>query len=247
MEKILNPLFESMDINQDQKVALTEAFDKAVLVKTTQMLDEHVDSKVAEKVEILEEEYSEKVTLLEDSLDGYLDQVVSEFISENAPMYEAQISDEKAKTLLEMFDQMVKVVGVDMLEINEAKEDRDAISRQSAEKQVETLTEKVADMADKIVDARREADKYLQAGVIAETAEGLSILEKAKFEKLAEMVAFDRSASYLEKLETIKESLIDSRSDDFKENPSDSKLPGAAFKHPEPVDIKAATDFSAYL
>ena len=247
MEKILEPMFESMDIEQEQKVKLQESFDNAVLKKTTQMLDEHVDAKVAEKVEILEEEYTEKVTLLEDSLDGYLDSVVEEFIAENTPMYEAQIDDEKAKTLLEMFDQMVRVVGVDMLTITEAKEDRDEEAfNESAEAQVDVLTDKVADMADRLVESKREADKYLQAGVINETAEGLTILEKVKFEKLAEMVTFDRSAGYLEKLEIIKESIVDSRVDGFEED-KDTRLPGTAFKQPEKVDVAAATDFSRYV
>ena len=77
MEKILEPMFESMDINQDQKIKLQEAFDKAVLVKTTSLLDEHVETKLQEKVEVIEEEYNEKIELLESSLDGYLDTVVS--------------------------------------------------------------------------------------------------------------------------------------------------------------------------
>ena len=248
----METLFESMDIEMDQKVALQEAFESAVLVKTTELLDEHVETKVAEKVEVLEEEYAEKVTLLEDSLDGYLDKVVEEFLAENAPSYEAEIADEKTKSLLELFDKMVKVVGSDMLTINETKEARDEAEYDaSAEVQVEKLTEKVADMADKIVEAKREADKYLQAGIIAEMKDGLSVLEGEKFEKLAEMATFDRTAAYLSKLETIKESIIDSRSADFEaESGFGAKataLPQGAFKQPQAVDVKSATDFSRYI
>ena len=43
-------MFESMDIEHDEKVALQEAFEKAVLVKTTELLDEHVDAKVADSI-----------------------------------------------------------------------------------------------------------------------------------------------------------------------------------------------------
>ena len=243
----MNELFESMDIDQEQKVAFQEAFEKAVLKEATTLLDEHVEKMVNEKVEVLEEEYKEKITLLEDSLDGYLDTVVEEFIAENAPAYEVQIADEKAKTLLEMFDNMVKVVGVDMLTIQEAKEAKDTAEYDaSAEAQVEKLTEKVADMADKLVEAKREADKYLKAGIINETKEGLTVLEASKFEKLAEMVSFERTPEYLEKIETIKESIIDSRSEDFVED-KDAQLPSNAFKQPEGVNVKDAMDFSKYL
>ena len=246
----METLFESMDIGQDQKVALQESFDKAVLRKTTEMLDEHVDAIVAEKVETIEEEYTEKVSLLEDSLDGYLDTVVEEFIQENAPSYEAQIDDEKAKTLLEMFDNMVQVVGVDMLTINEGKADRDSEEyEKTAVRKVNELENKISDLADRLVESNRNADKYLQAGIVAETKEGLSLLEADKFEKLAEMIGFEKNATYLDKLETIKEQIIDSRVDGFDEDPKfiGGNLPTSAFKQPAAVDVKAATDFSKYL
>ena len=247
-EIILEPMFESMDVEQETKVALQETFDKAVLKKTTEMLDEHVDTKVAEKVEVLEEEYSSKVTLLEDSLDGYLDQVVEEFILENAPSYEAQINEEKVKTLLEMFDGMAKVVGVDMLTINEAKVEKDSAEYEaSAEAQVEKLTEKVSEMADKLVESKREADKYFQAGLINEYKEGLSDLEGVKLEKLAEMITFERSTEYVENLDMIKESILDSRDDSFEVSKEEGVLPTAAFKQPALVDAKDAMDYSKYL
>lgn len=247
----LNEMFESMDIEQEQKIALQEAFDSAVIKKTTDMLDEHVETLLSEKVEVLEEEYKEKVEGLTESLDGYLDTVVEEFISENAPMYEAQIDDEKTQSLLELFDKMVQIVGVDMLTITEAKATKDDKEfNESAEAQVEKLEEKVADIADKLVEAKRTADKYLQLGILSETAEGLTILEQAKFEKLAEMVQFDKTQAYLDKLETIKESIIDSRSEDFNdsiEQIGKVNLPGNAFKQPEQVNSKQALDYSKYL
>lgn len=246
-EITLEPMFESMDVEQETKVALQESFDKAVLKKTTEMLDEHVESEVSKKVEVLEEEYSSKVTLLEDSLDGYLDQVVEEFVASNAPSYEAQIAEEKVKTLLEMFDGMAKVVGVDMLTIKEAKADRDEAMDDTLEEQVEKLTSKIADMADKLVESKREADKYLQAGVINESKEGLSILEGSKFEKLAEMVGFERNEEYITKLETIKESIVDGRAEGFELSEEEGKLPTNAFKQPQAVNVKDAMDFSKYV
>ena len=87
----MNELFESLEINDEMKTQLSEAFDKAVMAKSVEMMDEHVETKVAEKVEILEEEYAEKVENLEDTLDGYMTSVVEEFVAQNAPMYEAVI------------------------------------------------------------------------------------------------------------------------------------------------------------
>jgi len=241
----VNELFESMDIEKEEKVALTEAFDKAVLKKTTELLDEHVETLVEEKVEVIKEEYEEKVENLTESLDGYLDTVVTDFIAENAPSYESQISEEKTKTLLEMFDNMLTVVGIDMVKIQEAKEEQiQEDYENSAEYKVTKLDEKVSDLAEKLVESKREADKYLKAGIVSETAQGLTILETAKFEKLAEMINFTRDSSYLEKLDQIKEQITSSRSEDFN---APAELPQAAFKQPTKVDSKSAMDYSKYI
>jgi len=253
MEKTVTfePLFESMDIEKEQKIALQEAFDLAVIKKSTELMEDVVEKQVEEKVELIKEEYDEKVLMLEDSLDGYLDTVVEEFIEENAPSYEAQIQDEKAKTLLEMFDQMVKVVGMDLVEIQESKTIRDQEMFEStdlyvAEEKVDTLTDRVEDLNNRLVEARREADKYLKSGLINELKDGLSILEGEKFEKLADLIPFERTSMYMEKLEALKESIMSTRSDDFEVAPKELKLPGDAFKQPN-VDIASATDFSKYV
>ena len=240
----MEKLFEGMDIPETDKVELQEAFDKAVLKKTTEMIDEHVDSLVTEKVEALEEEYKEKVVFLEDSLDGYLDTVVEDFITENAPVYEAEINEAKAKTLLEKFDEMATIMGIDMLKIQEAKEEKDDEDEEEEGKSKEELEDKLSEMAERVVEAKREADKYLQAGVVKEVSEGLSVLETAKFEKLAEMVPFEREPSYLEKLEVIKEQIMDSRADDFDAN---IELPGSAFRHDKQPDVADALNWKKYV
>ena len=123
----MNELFESLDINDDKKTQLTEAYDKAVLAKSIELMEEHVEEKVNEAKVVLEEEFAEKVEVLEDTLDGYMTSVVEEFVAENAPSYEAQITDEKSKKLLEMFDAMLTVAGVTLSDINEARSDRDIV------------------------------------------------------------------------------------------------------------------------
>ncbi len=239
MAEKLNPLFESMDIDAETKAQLSEAFESAVLEEVTAKMDEYVDTKITEKTLELEEAYKEKEEYLTEALDGYMSTVVEEFIEDNAPVFEAQIDEEKTKTLLEAFDTMVKVLGVDMMTIAEAKDES------SSETKIEELTEEVSDLADRLIEAKRESDKYLKLGLISEMKEGLTVLEGEKFEKLSEMVEFSRDASYVEKLETIKESIVDSRTEDFKMD--EAELPEVAFKQPEVPSVKDALDFSKYI
>ena len=234
----LHEMFESMNIEQTEKENLQEAFDAAVLKETTALIGEHTDKVIAEKEEILKEEYEAKVENLSESLDGYLDTVVEEFIEENTATYEAKIAEDKVSAILEAFDTIVKTTGATLIDIQESKDEN------SVETKLEEAEDKISTMADKLVESKREADKYLKGGVIMEMASDLTVIEVSKFEKLAEMVAFSRDASYITKLETIKESLIDSRDASFD---ASIELPTDAFKHGRAVDTKKATDFSKYV
>jgi len=245
----MNELFESLDINDDKKTQLTEAFDKAVLAKSVELMEDHVETKVNEAKVVLEEEFAEKVEVLEDTLDGYMTSVVEEFVAENAASYEAQISDEKAKKLLEMFDSMAKVVGVTMLDINESRSERDIREDEnSLENKVSKLDKRLSEKEGELHESRKEADKYLKSGVIAETKLGLTMIEGEKFEKLAEMVTFSRDEKYITALDTVKDSIVESRADDFSvsDTLAESTLPTDSFKSGK-VDVAAATDFSKYI
>lgn len=247
----MNELFEGLEITDEMKSQLSEAFDKAVLTKSVEMMDEHVEEKVNEAREVLEEEYAEKVEALEDTLDGYMTSVVEEFVAANESSYTAEIQDEKAKQLLEMFDSMLVVAGVTLTDIKESRSERDiAEDANSLENQFARVTEKLAEKEEALAESRREANKFLKGGIIAEMKENLTLVEGEKFEKLAEMINFSRTKAYTDSLDTIKESIIEARDDSFNESVAVAEkavnLPSGAFKS-EKVDAKAATDFSAYV
>jgi len=249
----MNELFESLDINDEIKAQLSESFDKAVMAKSVELMESHVETKVNEAKEVLEEEFAEKVEDLENTLDGYMTSVVEEFVAQNEANYEAEIQDEKAKKLLEMFDAMLTVAGVEMTSISEAKDAKElAEDFDSIENQLERTTDKLAEKESTLAESRREADKFLKAGIIAETAKGLTLVETDKFEKLSEMITFNRDEKYVTALEALKESILDSRSEkatiaeSFATGSVSTTLPSDAY-HSEKVDVAAATDYSKYL
>jgi len=240
-------LFESLDITDEMKKDLNESFDKAVMAKTMEMLDEHVEKELSVKEEILKEEFDEKISDLEDTLDGYMDSISEEFIAANESQYDNEISEEKVKTLLEMFDAMLKVAGVTMEDIHEAKDERDEeLDEASIENQLELAKARLSDKESELHEAKREAQGYLKAGVIAELSEELTIIEKSKFEKLAEMATFSQDSTYIENLEMIKESIVDARSEESTDIKESYKLPSDAYA-PKKVDMTQALDFDKYL
>jgi len=243
----MNELFESLNIDDKTKAELTEAFDKAVMAKSVELMESHVQEKIEEARAELEEEYQEKVEDLEETLDGYLTSVVEEFVAENEVKHERIIEESKTEKLLEMFDSMLKVAGVEMLEIQEAKTEKEIMEDEnSLENRLARLEDKLTEKEHELIEAKKEATQYLKTGIIAEISEGLTISEKERFETLAEMIEFSRDEKYVNALETIKENLISNRAEGFNESEEATKLPGAAYKSEE-VDVAAAIDFSKYV
>jgi hypothetical protein len=111
------------------------------------------------------------------------------------------IKSEKADMLIEAFDAMLIAGGVEVATIVEAKDNA------SAEHDLEESVGKYDTLVDENISLKEENDALIKLGVISELKEGLSIVESEKFGKLAALVEFDRSATYAEKLETIKESI----------------------------------------
>lgn len=243
----MNELFESLNIDDKTKAELTEAFDKAVMAKSVELMESHVQEKIEEARVELEEEYKEKVEDLEETLDGYLTSVVEEFVTENEIKHEKIIEEAKVEKLLEAFDVMLKVTGVEMLEIQEAKSEKEILEDEnSLENKLARLEDKLTEKEHDLIESRKEAEQYLKTGIIAEISEGLTITEKEKFETLAEMIEFSKDEKYVNALETIKENLIDNRAEGFNESTAGNTLPEAAYKSEE-VDVKAAIDFSKYV
>jgi len=242
----MNELFESLSIDDKTKAELSEAFDKAVMAKSVELMESHVQEKIEEARVELEEEYKEKVEDLEETLDGYLTSVVEEFVAENEVKHQRIIEESKVEKLLETFDTMLKTMGIEMLEIQEAKSEKEILEDEnSLENRLDRLEDKLSEKEHELIEARKEAQEYLRAGVIAELSEGLTLTEKEKFETLADMIEFSKDEKYISALETIKENLIDNRGDNIQES-AVASLPAKAYKTEE-VDVAAATDFSKYI
>jgi hypothetical protein len=241
----LEKLFESLDekvFTDELKSSLQETFDAAVIeaakvneddinekvetlaeVKAVEMIAEKVEDKISELEEkaeefqaILEEEAKEKESALLDQVDLYLEKVVEDFITEAQDSLDESLKAEKADMIIEAMDAMIVATGTDILKISEAKDETDA------ELKLEETIEKYDELMEENLKLEKEKSAMMKMGLIAELKEGLNVVEADKFEKLAEMVDFNYDASYVEKLETIKESLgaskIVEKVEDKKEN-----------------------------
>jgi hypothetical protein len=167
-------------------------------------LEEKIQS-YEERLNFLEEKAEEYVDMkleeMLDNVDKYLDRIVEEFVDEASDKLDESLKSEKADMIIEAFDAMLIATGVEVSKIVEAKEETEAES-----KLAESI-EKYDTLVEENIELKSQNEKLLKSGIILELKEGLSLVEAQKFERLAHIVDFSSSEKYLEKLQTIKESV----------------------------------------
>jgi hypothetical protein len=169
----------------------------AKIVETEAKAEEHktfLDEKAEEYI-------SSKLEEMLDNVDKYLDRIVEEFVDEASDKLDESLKSEKADMIIEAFDAMLIATGVEVSKIVEAKEETEAES-----KLAESI-EKYDTLVEENIELKSQNEKLLKSGIILELKEGLSLVEAQKFERLAHIVDFSSSEKYLEKLQTIKESV----------------------------------------
>jgi len=218
---VLTKLFESLDekvFTEETKLALTESFEAAVTEASEAKALEIADAKIEERTSELEEKAEEFHTLLQeesaekeaqllDQVDAYLEKVVEDFITEASDKLDESIKVEKSDMIIEAMDAMLVATGADIARITEAKEVLDESGAVSLQAELDKSSEKVDALVEENIALEKRGAELLKMGVIAELKEGMSTLEAEKFSKLANLVEFEDSSVYLEKLGTIKESI----------------------------------------
>jgi hypothetical protein len=139
---------------------------------------------------------------LEDTLDAYLNTVVEQFVEDNIFAMDESIKKEKYEAVLEGFNSLMVTTGVEIAQIAEAKEKIEEEQNESST----ALADKL--MAENIELKERNAE-LLKTGLIKESAEDMTSMQRDKFFKLAKLVEFDASApvDFIEKMDTIAESI----------------------------------------
>ena len=201
----MKQILESLDIAEEIKTELSESFDKAVLVEAVKL----AESKEADYEEYMFAQLTEMKTKLEDTLDAYLEKVVEQFVEDNTFAIEESVKSEKYDAVLEGFNSLMIAGGVEIAQIAEAKEAEDAELAAEAEE----VEEKSSVMADKLmaenIELKEKNAELLKTGLIKESAEDMTAIQRDKFLKLAQVVEFDESnpVDFIEKMDTLVESV----------------------------------------
>ena len=194
----MDALVGGEDLSEEFKTKAATIFETAVSAK--------VISEVNQRVEELEEQYVQEITeakeehksTMTEKVDGYLNYVVEEWMTENELAVEKGIRSE----LVEDFMTGLKTLFTEhYIDIPEEKVDLvdDLFGK------VEDLEQKLDESINNNVEMKKELAEFKKEETLREVSKDLADTEKEKLGKLAEGIDFEDEQQYTEKLEVIKE------------------------------------------
>ena len=198
--------FSGSDLSEEFKAQATEIFETAVVSA--------VNMKLAEMAEQAEEEHAEEIKSIEEGLttkiDEYLDYVVEQWMEENKLAVESGLRSEVTENFLSGLRNLFAENWIDIPE-----EKVEVVEELAGE--VEHLTASLDEEMQKNIELKKQVEKFEREIAFVDVSEGLTEMQIAKFESLAEAVDYEDAESYKERLETIRSSFFESRSQDVTE------------------------------
>jgi len=206
MPKLQNPgglgedmdlVFAGADLSEDFKAKATTIFEAAVTARTIEykaQLDEQFEANLAEAVEAVADELTEKVN-------SYLNYVVEQWVEDNKLAIESGLRTE----VMESFLAGMRNVFVEhYVEIPEDKVD----VVESLDARVAELEEKLNEQINLNMQMAEAVEEFQAEKAFAEVAEGLTDTQKDKLAQLAESIDANTVEEFADKLNIIKESYL---------------------------------------
>ena len=201
----MKQILESLEIADETKVALQESFDAAVLKEAVVLAESKEDA----YEEYMLAQMTEMKADLEDTLDAYLEKVVEQFVEDNTFAIDESVKSEKYDAVLEGFNSLMIATGVEIAQIAEAKEEEDEAVLAESEEEDESASEMADKLMGEVIELKEKNAELLKTGLVKESMEDMTVVQKDKFLKLAQVVEFDASApvDFINKMDTLVESV----------------------------------------
>lgn len=201
---MLDKMFEAIDSNvltDSLKNELEAQFNEAVEIKSTEIATAIIDQKEAELTEALNtkydakfEEYKKKI---DEQVDSFITATVENLVSESLNYMKQDLDNAKVEALKEAFDALVVTAGTDIAKIH-------ANLVESTKAVDEDLNKKYNALYEKFNALKEENANIIKLGFLNEMSADLSLVEKEKFNKMAELIPFEKTNSYKNKIELVK-------------------------------------------
>ena len=200
IEEDVNALLEGEELSEEFQEKARIIFESAIrskVVEIKEALEEQYAEALAEEVQEIKTELSERV-------DAYLEYVSGEWFEENALTIEQGLKTEMTESFLAGMKGLFEEHYVSIPE-----EKYDVL--ESMVEKLDEMETKLNEQIEKNVSLHKRLAESAAVGIFEQVAVGLADTQRDKLASLAESVEFESEEEYREKLETLKESYFPSR------------------------------------
>ena len=195
LEQDVSALLSGEDLSEEFQEKARTIFETAIKAKVAEVQEElkaQYESQLTEEVATIKES-------LTDRLDGYLEYVADEWMSENQLAVEAGLKADMSESFLQgmkgLFEEHY---------VNIPEEKYDVLN--SMVEKLDEMEDKLNEQIQRNIALNQRLSESVADTIIADVAEGLAMSQKEKLTALAENVEFDGEESYREKLVTLRDS-----------------------------------------
>jgi len=195
LDEAVDALFEGEELSEEFKEKAKTIFEAA--------LNEKLKFEIAileqAYAESLEEEVAEIQEALNENVDGYLNYVVEQWVTDNEVAIESGLRSELTEDFISGLKALFEEHYIDI------PEDKVSVV-EGLQEQVDELEAKLNEEIDRNVELTKVINESKAYEIVAEACEGLTDTQAAKLKSLAENVDFTDDASFARKVATLKES-----------------------------------------
>lgn len=209
MKQDVNALVEGEELSEEFKEKAATIFEAAVISRVKEeitRLEEEFDDRLVEQVETIKEGLVDKV-------DGYLNYVVEQWISENEIALENGLKNEIMESFIfgmkSLFERHYIEVPEEKHDVFEDLADRLNVTETRMNEQFEAN-----------IELRKQLQEMRKVLLIKNVTEGMTSTDAEKLVELAEDISYSSDESFMKKLQTIKESYFDKKSQSTQKTPS---------------------------
>ena len=187
-------LVNGEELSEEFKTKAATIFEAAVVTRVKQevaKLEEEFDTKLAQQVESIKEGLVEKV-------DGYLNYVVEQWMTDNELALENGMKTEITESFIEGMKGLFEQHYIDV-----PQEKYDLVGELTQE--AAEVTAKLDEQLAANVELTKQINEMKRVASIAEATDGMSELDVEKFKGLAEELSYEDADNFKTKLQTIKE------------------------------------------
>ena len=164
-------------------------------------------------------------------IEKYIDKTVNSFISEHEDIFAVTEADYKNNFILDSLANACTMAGVSAQKIAESVENQNPEKTISENNKMLKTLAAMQKLEEEKSNLLKENQKLIKMGIIAELKEGLEGEAAVKFERCANNVVFERSSRYINKLEYLKQAIID-----------EAKLAEKCHEEPEEPEEEAVSE-----